>query len=158
MRSWTETADVVDHVPHLVGRQLAAVGTHTGVFHAVADDGEDLGVTGAVLPVRAAQVSRPRIHFLSHRSVALPVIAMAARALAVVDLLASRERRRVGRDRVRQFRILQLMRGQRDGNETTRDRNDERAEKMAHRSTPRYIIIAVIWAPRNATPCCGANR
>src|SRR5258708_23435451 len=124
----TETADVVDHVPHLVGRQFTPVSAHAGIFHAVADDGEDLAVSGAVLPARAAQVSRPGIQFFSHLSVALPVIAMAARALAVVYLLASGDRRRVGGDW-----ILQLIRARRNRNETTRSHDDQRALKMAHR-------------------------
>src|SRR5258707_12284462 len=127
----TETADVVDHVPHLVGRQFTPVSAHAGIFHAVADDGEDLAVSGAVLPARAAQVSRPGIQFFSHLSVALPVIAMAARALAVLYLLASGERPRlVG------VWVLQLVWPRRNWVKTTHRPDAHRPVEMGARPTP----------------------
>src|SRR5437773_864449 len=130
MSLWTETADVVDHVPRLVGRQLSAVRAHARGFHAVADDGEDLAVRGAVLPVRVAQIRGPGIQLFAHLTVALSVIAVAARALPVVYLLA------IGDGfRVRSHGILELLRADRDRNQTRTGDNDQCVAKMAHRTT-----------------------
>src|SRR6185436_310087 len=76
---------------------------------AVADDGEDLAVGRTVLPLGIGEVGRQRLQLRAHLAVALAALAVAARAVLGVELLAGSDRLGVGCHRVFQLRRLGML-------------------------------------------------